>query len=140
MAPLVKWILVLSVLLALFMCSITSCSPKIIQPNTHTQIEYRDRIIRDSLFFRDSVFIKEHTKGDTVYIDKVVYQYRYKDKFRVDTLVREVHDTTTVITEVEKKLTPIQSLKQNSFWWLIALLACCVGWIFRKPILKLLIK
>lgn len=140
MWPPVKWALVLPVLLALSVRSATSCSPRIIQPVTHTRIEYRDRIVRDSLFFRDSVFIKESTKGDTVYVDKVVCQYRYKDKIRVDTLLREVHDTTTVITEVERRLTPVQSLKQDSFWWLVALLAFCIGWIFRKSILKLLIK
>ena len=94
--------------------------------------------MRDSLYLRDSVYIKEIVKGDTVYLDRFVYKYIYKDKFRTDTLLREVHDTTTVTKEVEKRLTIGQQIKQKSFWWLVLGLLASLAYIFRKPLLALL--
>lgn len=121
---------------ALFV-ALSSCSPRIIE-RVRTEIEYRDRIQKDSVFVRDSIFQKEYVKGDTVYLDKYVYKYIYKDKLKTDSIYVAVHDTTTVERLVEKQLTPIQRAKQNSFWWLILALAGCLVWIFRKPILKLI--
>ena len=121
---------------ALFV-ALSSCSPRIIE-RVRTEIEYRDRIQKDSVFVRDSIFQKEYVKGDTVYLDKYVYKYIYKDKLKTDSIYVAVHDTTTVEKLVEKQLTPMQKAKQKSFWWLILALAGCLVWIFRKPILKLI--
>lgn len=124
-----------SVLLSAGLLWIQSCSPKVIH---HTEIEYRDRYVRDSLYFRDSVFVKEQVKGDTVFQDKYVYKYIYKYKERSDTLVREVRDTTFCEVKVEKPLSMAQKAKIGAFWWLVLGLAGCLGYIFRKPLLNLL--
>lgn len=116
---------------------VTSCSPRIVE-HVRTQIEYRDRVQRDSIYFRDSVFVSEKVTGDTVYIDRFKYKYIYRDKYKTDTLLREVHDTTAVQVPVEKPLSAWKSAKLGAFWWLVAALVTALVYIFRKPILKLL--
>lgn len=125
----------LSILLAALILA-ASCSPRIVE-RVRTQIEYRDRVQKDSVYFRDSVFISEKVKGDTVYIDRFKYKYIYKDKYKTDTLLREVHDTTSVEVKVEKPLSAWKSAKLGAFWWLVAALGAALLWIFRKQILKL---
>jgi hypothetical protein len=110
-----------------------ACSPRIIE-KVRVEKEYIDRVQKDSVILRDSVWQKEYIKGDTVYLDKYVYKYIYRDKYQTDTVLREVHDTTQVQVPVEKKLSFVQKVKIGAFWWLLAALACALLWIFRKKI------
>lgn len=127
-----KVIFILVVLLSCF-----ACSPRIIE-RVVTKIEYRDKLVKDSVFVHDSIWQKEYVKGDTVYLNKYVYKYLYKDKFVHDTSYVAVHDTTTVTKEVPAKLTWIQKAKLDSYWWLLAILVVLLLWTFRKPLLNLL--
>lgn len=112
-----------------------SCSPKIVERVVY-QHDTTQVVRIDSVRYwqKDSVFIRE--KGDTVfqYVEKV----HYRDRFRIDTLkeVREVHDTTFFERKVEKELSVGQKAKIGAFWWLLAGLAACLVWIFRKPLLS----
>lgn len=124
----------LSMLLAVLLLA-ASCSPRIVE-HVRTEVVYRDRVQKDSLYFRDSVFISEKVKGDTVYIDRFKYRYIYKDKYKTDTLLREVHDTTAVEVPVEKSLSAWKSFKIGAFWWLLAALLLTN----IKPIIKLIKK
>ena len=76
-------------------------------------------------------------KGDTVHHYEYRDRYIYRDRWRDSIQKTEVHDTTTVEKLVEKKLSPIQKTKINSFWWLVFGLSGCLIWIFRKPIIAL---
>ena len=114
-----------------------SCSPRILE-NVITKIEYKDRVQKDSVFIRDSIFQKEYIKGDTVYLDKYIHKYIYRDKYKTDSVFIAVHDTTIVEKLVEKQLTPMQKAKQDAFWGLILALVLALLWILRKPIGKLL--
>ena len=116
---------------------LTSCSPKIVE---HIVIQRDTTMVhhRDSIFTKDSVYIKEWMKGDTVYIDRFRDRYIYKDRWRDSISVREVHDTTTVEKKVEKELTAGQKTKIGAFWWLVLGLAASLVYIFRKPILALI--
>ena len=125
--------------IALVLFSCFACSPRIVE-KIKVEKEYIDRIQRDSVILRDSIWQKEYIKGDTVYQDKYVYKYIYKDKFRTDTLIHEVHDTTQVQVPVEKKLSFAQKAKINSFWWLLATVIGLLAWTFRKPIVSLIKK
>lgn len=84
-------------------------------PVTHTEYVYRDKI--DTAYVKDSVYIKEMIKGDTV---KVV-EYRYRDRFRyintTDTVA--IRDTVSVVHEVvvEKTVAKMNSI-QGAFFWL----------------------
>lgn len=75
-----------------------------------TEKEYVDRLKRDSIHVRDSVFVL--VKGDTVYIDK--YKTIYKDRIFRDTTYIERIDTTRIPYPVEKQLTMWQSVKMEA--------------------------
>lgn len=63
----------------------------------------------DSIYHRDSIYV-EH-KGDTVYLSKYKYLYKYIEKR--DTLWREKVDTVRVAYPVEAQLTKWQKIKIN---------------------------
>ena len=129
--------LVLLLAIISFQLALPGCSPKIIE----RVVERHDTTYvnhRDSLYFRDSIYVKEYVKGDTVFIEKFKDRYVYKDRWRDSISIKEVHDTTTVEKKVEKQLSPIQKAKINSFWWLLAGLLASLCWIFRKSIIALI--
>ena len=115
------------------------CSPRVVE-TIHYQHDttYVERLKVDSIFYRDSIYIKDH--GDTVWIYKE--QWRDRWHFQRDTIDRVRVDSVTVerekIVEVEKPLSKWQSLKIRAFPWLLGLLSAAGLWTFRKPILKLL--
>lgn len=115
----------------------SSCSPKFAE-KVRIEYVYQDVHHRDTLITRDSVYIREWLKGDTVYVEKYKDRYIFRDRWRDSTIIKEVHDTTTVEKKVEKELTAGQKAKIGAFWWLVLAVAGFAGWTFRKPILKLL--
>ena len=125
-----------TIILVLAICS---CSPKIYERVSYVHdTTYVSKIQVDSVFKRDSVFIKE--KGDTVFIYKEKIREKYKLLY--DTTYVSVHDTTLVEAvkevKVEKPLTWWQRLRMGAFWWLLILSVSLLIYTFRKPILTLL--
>lgn len=113
------------------------CSPKIVERVSY--VHDTTNVIRiDSVRYyqRDSIFVRE--KGDTIF--QYVERIRYRDRFRIDTLVqmREVRDTAFVERKVEKPLSWWQKARIGAFWWLCGALVLALLWIFRKPLLSLL--
>jgi len=97
---------------------------------------YRDSVctayVRDSVTLRDSVFVSQYVKGDTVYRDKVRTTCLYKDRLRVDTVAVVKRDS--VLCVVEKKVT---EYKYRTRWYdkacrVITLVALLAGglWLF----------
>ena len=118
---------------------LTSCSPRIverlvIQRDTTTVVKV------DSVWHyqKDSVFVRE--KGDTVF--QYVERIRYRDRVKVDTIVRVRVKSVAVDrikeVKVEKPLSWWQKFRLVAFWWLAAALGIALLYIFRKPILRLL--
>lgn len=126
-------------LLAIALVTFASCSPRIVE----RIVVQRDTTIvhhRDSIVTKDSVYIREWMKGDTVWVEKFRDRYVYKDRWRDSNSVKEVHDTTLVEKKVEKELSWAQRAKINSFWWLVAIAFVCLVWIFRKPLFAIIKK
>lgn len=73
-----------------------------------TEIEYRDRLQRDSIHVHDSIIVRD--KGDSVFIDR--WHTEYKDRLLRDTTYVYRTDSVQVPYPVEKKL---------SWWALIKL-------------------
>ena len=87
---------------------------------------------RDTSFLRDSIYIREWMKGDTVYIEKYKDRYFFRDRWRDSVRVVERHDTTAVEVPVEKSMSWSQKAKITAFpWVLLAALGLAV-WTFRK--------
>lgn len=84
---------------------IVGCTTTQYVPTEIVKIEYENKEIRDSIYIRDSVFIKQ--KNDTIFINK--YQLIYKDRLLRDTIIRT--DSIPVIRTVET-ITEVNKLKQ----------------------------
>lgn len=103
-------------------------------PVTHTEYVYRDKI--DTAYVKDSVYIKEMIKGDTV---KVV-EYRYRDRFRyintTDTVA--IRDTVSVVHEVvvEKTVAKMNSIQSAFFWLGMLTFILLIGYIAYRIVQK----
>lgn len=101
-----------------------------------TDSVYIDRFQRDSIYQRDSVFVNRWTAGDTVYQDKVVWKYVYRDKVVYDTVAILRSDTVRVPYPVERRLTKWEQVRLNVGGWVIALVVITilvvVGWAIYK--------
>ena len=121
--------MVASVLLSAVLCA--GCSPKIVErivvQHDTTTVHHRDTTYR-----RDSIWLKEWVKGDTVFIEKYKDRYIFRDRWRDSVSVREVHDTTAVEVKVEKPLSWSQKAKIGAFPWVLLALVGALVWIFRK--------
>ena len=113
------------------------CSPKIIEK---VRTEYITETVhhRDTTYSRDSIYIREWMKGDTVYLDRYRDRYIYRDRWKDSVKVVEVHDTTSVQVKVDKPLSWSQKAKIGAFWYILAGLILSLAYIFRKPIVLFL--
>lgn len=128
---------VLAVLLSL--CFLHSCSPRIVEHISYQRdTTYIKEVQVDSVYKRDSVYVRE--KGDTIYIYKEKVRDRYKllrDTIRV---VRVDSVAVERIKEVQvaAPLSWWQKAKIRAFWWLAGAVLLLALWVFRKPLLKLI--
>lgn len=84
-----------------------------------TDSVYIDRYQHDSIYQRDSVFVNRWTAGDTVYQDKVVWKYVYRDKVVYDTVAILRSDMVRVPYPVERRLTTWEQVRLNVGGWAI---------------------
>lgn len=98
---------------------------------------YVDRYQRDSIYQRDSVFVNRWTAGDTIYQDKVVWKYIYRDKVKYDTVATLRSDTINVPYPVECKLSKWEQLKLNVGGWAISIIIIIVLIIMGCMVYKL---
>ena len=118
-----KWVLILF----LFLCGcITEYVP--IESVRYDSIMI-EKLMRDSVFVRDSVYLKE--KGDTVFKYKDRFVYVYKN--RVDTFFAEKIREIEVPVPVERKLTWWERVKLKYAEWVIgALVAIALVYALRQ--------
>lgn len=128
-----KGLLVLTAVLILLPVVGTGCSPRIVE----RVVYQRDTTVvhhRDTTYRRDSVWMKEYVKGDTVYVEKYKDRFVYRDRWRDS--IRVVRDSVAVErvkeVKVEKPLSWSQKAKIGAFPWLVLALIGAVLWIFRK--------
>lgn len=126
---------------ALLICLLvlaTGCARKVYVPVestvSRTDTVYSAKIRVDSVIMRDSVAVFQ--KGDTVMITK--YRDRYRVKELTDTVYQSAIDSVKVSEPypVEKTLTPWESFRLQSFWYLIFTSTICIVFIFRKQLIK----
>lgn len=100
-----------------------------------TDSVYIDRYQHDSIYQRDSVFVNRWTVGDTVYQDKVVWKYVYRDKVKYDTVAILRSDTVRMPYPVER-ITRWEQVRLNVGGWVIALVVITIlvviGWAIYK--------
>ena len=93
-----------------------------------------EKLMRDSVFVRDSVYLKE--TGDTIYKYKDRFVYVYKN--RVDTFYAERVREIEIPVPVERKLTWWESVKLKYAEWMIGVVfVLVIIYAVRKWVLKL---
>lgn len=121
-------LIVMSAMMSLAGCSSVKYVPV---ETVRTEIQYKDRLQRDSIHVKDSVFM--FIKGDTVFRDR--WHMVYKDKVVRDTSYVYKTDSIQVPYPVEKRLTRWQAIKIELGGWafggmLIGLVI--VGWLVYR--------
>lgn len=100
------------VLLMLVMSAVCSCSTPRVGERIVRDSVYIDRLKRDSIYQRDSIYII--VKGDTVF--KYQYKYSYRDKLVRDTVAVVRRDSIPYPVEVSKYV------ERKLSWWQTTLL------------------
>ena len=124
------------VFLALLAIMATGCTTtKYVPVET---IRYRDsvRLVErvDSIHVHDSVYIHQWAAGDTQWVEKVTVHTRYRDRWRVDTIITYRRDSVPYPVEVTKEVVRYQlRWWQKPLVWLggLSLLGLSVWWLVR---------
>lgn len=130
------WVIVVAWVMIITSCF--SCSTQHIPVEfVHSDSIFIEKLMKDSTFVKDSVFI--HQKGDTVFKDKLKFVYKYV--LLRDTMLTVRRDSIPVPVPVEKKRTWWEQTKIDiaTITTQLVVLAICyllIRWIFRKFIKK----
>lgn len=102
-----------------------------------TDSVYVDRYLRDSIYQRDSVFINRWTAGDTVYQDKVVWKYVYRDKVKYDTVAILRSDSVRVPYPIDRKHTKWEQIRLDVGGWAIGVVIITILIVIGCMVYKL---
>lgn len=102
-----------------------------------TDSVYVDHYLRDSIYQRDSVFINRWTAGDTVYQDKVVWKYVYRDKVKYDTVAILRSDTVRVPFPVDRELSKWEQIRLDVGGWAIGVVIITILIVIGCMVYKL---
>lgn len=101
-------------------------------------IRYRDsvRLVErvDSIHVHDSVYVHQWAAGDTQWVEKVTVHTRYRDRWRVDTILIHRRDSVPYPVEVTKEVVRYQlRWWQKPLVWLggLSLIGLAVWWLIR---------
>ena len=126
------------IIVCILICLLSGCKSVQYVPveTVMTDSVYVDRYLRDSIYQRDSVYVNRWTAGDTVYQDKVVLKYIYRDKVKYDTVAVLRSDTVGVPYPVERKLTRWEQFRLDVGGWAIGIviivILIVVGYMLYK--------
>ncbi len=131
----INTIAVLLLLALLLIFSFSSCTKTIYIPVESVLTEYKDRMLRDSIYRYDSVFVK--LKGDTVFFEK--YKYLYRDKLVRDSIFKTDSIQVPYPVAIEKEVNRLSSFQSFQVWCGRILLLLIAGWIGVRWIRKKMI-
>ncbi|MGL5980471.1 MAG: hypothetical protein ACRCZY_06275 [Phocaeicola sp.] len=133
MKVLVRWVFIFLVLL------LSSCKTQYVPYEvTRERIEYRDKLQRDSIYISNSTNTRQ--KGDTVYIDRIIREYR--NRSLKDTIRIETRDSIPIPYPVERHLSRWQQFKieiEGIAIGAIVVLLVIVIWLLYKRFKKFLV-
>lgn len=102
-----------------------------------TDSVYVDHYLCDSIYQRDSVFINRWTAGDTIYQDKVVWKYVYRDKVKYDTVAILRSDTVRVPFPVDRELSKWEQIRLDVGGWAIGVVIITILIVIGCMVYKL---
>lgn len=97
---------VLALMVCLFIALLCAgCSPRVVETVVvRTDTLVQTKLEKDSVVHRDSVYVHEWQKGDTVYMEKVKWMTRWENHLKHDTLYISKTDTVAVKDVVVKEV------------------------------------
>lgn len=127
-------------LLLLVLFALVGCKGKeyVVVEKVHTDSVYITKWQRDSVWMHDSVYVKEYTKGDTVYQLTHKWHTKYIEKEVHDTLYQAKVDSIPVPYKVEvpAKLTAWEKVKVSLGGYAIIILIIAIFTIVAFIYLK----
>ena len=103
-------------------------------PARSTMDSLSARYVRDSVIVRDSVYVHQWHERDTTWVEKVTVHTRYRDRWRVDTIITYRRDSVPYPVEVAKEVVKYQlRWWQKPLVWLggLSILGLAVWWLVR---------
>ena len=121
------------ILLASASCSSTKSMP-VVQSNDTTSFIQRSAS-SDTVYLRDSVFVSERMRGDTVYLTRVEWRDRWRTRVERDTVMDVRVEKEVVQLPPERYVPPFYKRCTIAFW-AIGILAIGYGalkwWLRRR--------
>lgn len=138
------FIMFLAVMALLAVASLfTSCAtpqPVVVERVTHDTLRITQQQ-RDSIFLHDSIYVRERTSGDTVWMEVERWHTRYQDRFIHDSIYAVRTDSIPVPYPVEKEVPARLSWFQQMTLWMgrlaLVALALCAGWFIVRSWLRM---
>ena len=75
----------------------------------------------DTLIIRDSIFVREHVAGDTIFRDRIQYRDRWRTQIIHDTIIRTDSITQVIEHPPERYIPPFYKRCTIVLWIIIAL-------------------
>ncbi len=95
---------------------------------------YEKQVDTILVFCSDSVIVR--TKGDTVFVDRLKYEFIYRAKRDTIARIDSVYIDKEVIIEKEKQLSQWQQWQMKGFWFLLVALLLSIIYTLIKKRLK----
>lgn len=113
-----------------FIVVFTACKTKYIEIPVHTkETEYKTKYERDSLYFKDSIYLE--IRGDTVIKEK--YIYRWRDRIKTDSVDIFIYQEKPVYIDRVEYTNKLKSWQK----WLIIIAFISLIYHQRNSIVKL---
>lgn len=131
---------VIVLLLCIFLGSCTTIRTVTVERITHDTLNVTQHQ-RDSIYLHDSIYVRERTKGDTVFLDVIRWRTEYRDRWLHDSIFATRVDSIPVPYPVEKPVPrPLSWFQQMQIWlgrMVLVALAVLAGWFILHWWLRL---
>ena len=105
------------IILASASCSSTKSMPVVQNNDTTSFIQRSARV--DTVYLRDSVFVSEKQRGDTVYLTRVEWRDRWRTRVERDTVVDVRVEKEVVQLPPERYVPPFYKRCTIAFWAIV---------------------
>ena len=129
-------VMVIVVAVCALLGACTTPKTTIVERVTHDTVQVT-RLQHDSIYRHDSIYIREHQSGDTVFLEVTRWHTAFRDRRHHDSIYISRRDTVPVPYPVEKRV-PVQlnTWQQLRIWLgnivLVALAVLAAVWLLKK--------
>lgn len=127
---------IIGLLLLLLTTTFFGCGKTVYVPVENTRVEYRDKMLYDSIHIVDSIYVKD--KGDTIWLTK--WRTEYRDRVKTDSVIIrdsiQVPYPVEVIKQVEKELNWWQQFRMYLGNVCLIIIGGWLAWIITKNLIK----